>query len=140
MEDAMKKKTEDLITAWNTHDEGALLSLFTEDCVYVDIATGVISRGQDELKAFIRETFAWSPDIKFELKSFFTAGDWAASEWIMSGTHSGDAPGMPATGKAFSVPGAWITEMHDGKIKRNSDYWNLAAFMQQVGMLHASPK
>ena len=32
--------------------------------------------------------------------------DWAILEWTMSGTHRADLPGMPATGKSFSVRGA----------------------------------
>ena len=37
----------------------------------------------------------------------FAVSDWAALEWVMSGTHTGDFPGMPATSRPFaSVRGA----------------------------------
>lgn len=54
----------------------------------------------------------------------------------MSGTHQGDFPGLPATGKRFSgIRGATILEIVSGKIRRESDYWDAAAFMKQVGLL-----
>jgi len=57
-------------------------------------------------------------------------------EWTMSGTHKGDFPGLPATGKRFSsIRGATIVELKDGKIIRCSDYWDAAIFMRQVGLL-----
>ena len=61
---------------------------------------------------------------------------WAAIEWAMSGTQKGDAPGMPATGKPFSsVRGATILELERNKIRRESDYWDAATFMKQLGLL-----
>src|SRR5690348_10249776 len=54
----------------------------------------------------------------------------------MSGTHKGDFPGIPATGKRFSsVRGSTILELEAGKIRRQSDYWDAATFMRQVGLL-----
>ena len=88
-----------------------------------------------ELEASIRGLFAWSPDVKFELKSCFGSGEWVASEWVMSGTHAGSVPGIPATGKSFSIRGSWIYELRKGRISRDCDYWNLASFLQQVGLM-----
>jgi len=59
----------------------------------------------------------------------------------MSGTlaHS-SIPGVPATGKKFSVRGAAITEFRGGKISRNTNYWNLASMLQQVGVMPGPPQ
>jgi steroid delta-isomerase-like uncharacterized protein len=53
----------------------------------------------------------------------------------MSGTHKGDFPGMPATGKRFSIRGVTILELEAGRIRRNADYWDAASVMRQVGLL-----
>ncbi len=54
----------------------------------------------------------------------------------MSCTHKGDLPGIPATGKCFSsVRGSTILELEASKIRRESDYWDAATFMKQVGQL-----
>jgi steroid delta-isomerase-like uncharacterized protein len=136
-----EKQMKQIVEAWNSHDPNRILTFFTDDCIYEDVAMGVVNRGKKEFTAFINSTVADFPDFKLEGKSAFQAGDWVGSEWVLTGTFAHSSiPGMPATGKKFSVRGASIAELRNGKIKRNSDYWNMAAFLQQVGLMPASPK
>jgi steroid delta-isomerase-like uncharacterized protein len=54
----------------------------------------------------------------------------------MSGTHEGNFPGIPATGNHISsVRGTTVLELEAGKIRRESDYWDAATLMRQVGLL-----
>jgi steroid delta-isomerase-like uncharacterized protein len=132
----VERVLDDWATAWSSHDTTKVLALFTDDCVYEDVTFGVVNHGKEELRAFADGTFAAIPDFKIELTARFVAGNWAAMEWVMSGTHKGDFPGMPATGKRFSaVWGTTIVELQGGKIRRNSDYWDAATFMRQVSLL-----
>jgi aerobic-type carbon monoxide dehydrogenase small subunit (CoxS/CutS family) len=39
------------------------------------------------------------------------------------------------TERFSSVPGSTILELEAGKIRRESDYWDAATFMKQVGLL-----
>ena len=126
---------DDWATAWSSHDADKILSLFTDDCVYEDVTFAAINRGKKELRAFAEGVFAGVPDLKIELTAGFVAGTWGVMEWVMSGTHKGDFPGMPATGKRFSTRGVTILELEAGKIRRNSDYWDAATVMRQVGLL-----
>jgi steroid delta-isomerase-like uncharacterized protein len=119
--------------AWNAHDAGRVAAYYTDDAQYEDVAMGIISRGKEQIKQFAEATFRSSPDLKFELVSGFVAGDRAASEWVMSGTHQGDFPGLPASGKPVSIRGASALELDGDKIRRSSDYWNLASLLQQMG-------
>jgi len=135
----VERMLEDYLAAWNSHDVEKIASFFTDDCVYEDVAMGAVNRGKEQVKAFVSGTFTAFPDFKLERTSSFVAGDWRGAEWIMSGTHTGDIPGLPVTGKSFSTRGASITELHEGKIRRNSDYWNLASFLQQLGLLPEAP-
>jgi steroid delta-isomerase-like uncharacterized protein len=136
---AEAEKTLDAWAAdWSAHDVDHLLSLFTDDCIYEDVTFGVVNRGKAELKAFADGIFAAFPDFKIELTARFAAGEWAGMEWIISGTHKGDLPGMRATNKGFSIRGATILELRSGKIRRNSDYWDLATFLRQVGLMASS--
>src|SRR5688572_31906744 len=98
----MEQMLDDWATAWSSHDPGRVLALFTEDCFFEDVTFGVVTRGKEELRGFANGAFAAVPDLKFELTSRFAAGKWAVIEWVMSGIHKGDFPGMPATGKRFS--------------------------------------
>ena len=76
-----------------------LFSLFTDDCVYEDLATGTLTHGKEELKAFFEAVFRAAPDFKVELTSHFSAGNWAGAEWTWSGTQTGDFPGIAASTK-----------------------------------------
>jgi predicted ester cyclase len=68
-------------------------------------------------RSFVERAFAAIPDFKYELKSRFAAGRWAVIEWVMSGTHKGDLPGIPATGKRSSlIRGSTILELESRKI------------------------
>ena len=137
----VEKMMNDYLAAWNAHDVEKILSFFTDDCVYDCTPIGKTSRGKKELKDFINSTFTDFPDHKLETKSGFNTGDRSAGEWVMSGTFAHSSmPGVTATGKKFSIPGATITEIRGGKISRVTNYWNMAAFMQQVGLMPAPPK
>ena len=125
--------------AWNSHDVDQIVSFYTDDCIHEDVAVGAVYHGKKELKASIPGLFVWSPDVKFELKSCFGAGNWVASIWVMSGTRARSVPGIPATGKKFSIRGASIYEVGKGRIRRDCDYWNLASFLQQVGLMPEAP-
>jgi steroid delta-isomerase-like uncharacterized protein len=132
----LERLLDDWATAWSSHDPEKVLALFTDDCVFEDVPFGVVTRGKEQLRSFANGAFAAVPDFKFELTSRLAGDDWAAIEWVMSGTHKGDFPGMPATGKRFSsVRGSTIFALKAGKIRRESDYWDAATFMRQVGLL-----
>src|SRR5215831_7683617 len=103
-------------TAWSSHDTTKVLSLFTDDCVYEDVTFGAVNHGKEELRAFADGVFAGIPDFKVDLTTRFAAGTLAGMEWVMSGTHKGDFPRMPATGKHFSIRGVTILELQAGKI------------------------
>ena len=138
---------DDWAMAWSSSDSSndseRVLALFVEECFFEDVTFGVVARGKQELRSFVEGAFAAVPDFKYRLISRFATSQWAVIEWAMSGTHTGDFPGMPATGKRFAaVRGSSILELESGKIRRESDYWDAATFMRQVGLLpqhvHAS--
>jgi len=137
----LEKMMDDYSSAWNSHDVERILSFFTDDVVYEDLAEGKVCRGKKELKDYVSSMFIDMPDVKVERKSSFTTRNWSAGEWVTSGTFAHSSiPGMPATGKSFSVRGASIIEFRKGKISRESAYWNMTSFMQQVGLMPAPPK
>jgi steroid delta-isomerase-like uncharacterized protein len=126
--------------AWSSIDSSKdperVLSLFIDDCVFEDVTFGLVARGKEELRGFVERAFAAIPDFKYGLRNRFAIDQWAGIEWVMSGTHKGDLPGIPATGKRFSsVRGSTILQLEAGKIRRESDYWDAATFMKQVGVL-----
>jgi steroid delta-isomerase-like uncharacterized protein len=124
----------DVLAAWNSHDTEKTASFYADDIVYEDIGFSKTARGKEELRVFLNNFFAAFPDLNFELKSSFISGNWYCAEWVWSGTHKVDMPGLPATGKRFSIRGVSVGELKEGKIKRSSDYYNKMDFLQQVGI------
>src|SRR5436190_10312562 len=130
-----KRAIDNWAALWSAHDMDRLLPLFTEDVVYEDVTMGVMNRGPAQLRAFGEGFFSGFPDITFELRSSFANGSSGGAEWIMRGVHTGDLPGMPATGKRIEVRGASIFEFAGDKIRRCSDYWDMVTFLKQLGLM-----
>lgn len=127
------------MAAWRSHDVEKILSFYTDDCIFEDLAISRVLNGKEELRAYIKEGFTNLPDFRIEAKSSFASGDHVCIEWIMSGT-SGNLPGMPVTNKSYSVPGVAVIELKEGKVKRETDYWDTSSLMRQLGVLPASPQ
>jgi steroid delta-isomerase-like uncharacterized protein len=126
---------EEWATLWTAHDMERLLPLFTEDLVYEDVTLGAVNRGPTQLRAFGEGFIAGFPDVTFELTSACADGTRGGAEWIMRGTHDGDLPGMPATGRRVEIRGASAFEFRDDKICRCTDYWDMAMLLKQLGLM-----
>jgi steroid delta-isomerase-like uncharacterized protein len=124
---------ENLCAVWSGGDLVEVDHIFTDDLVYEDVtADGFRVTSKEEVKEIIATNLAAVPDMKDELTRFIQAGDWAAAEWVWSGTHTGDYPDFPATGKSFFVRGVSILQFEDGKIKRDIMYWDVYDFLHQL--------
>ncbi len=126
---------EEWAASWSAGDMDRLASIFTDDCVYEDVTMGVLTHGKAELKAFADGIFAAIPDFAIELSARFATNRWGGMEWTMSGTHRGDLPGLPATGKPFTLRGSSILALSSGRIARCTDYWDMTAFLKQIGAM-----
>lgn len=137
----IKKMLGEYMLAWNSHDVDKILSFFTDDGIYEDVSLGIVKHGKKEIIEFTNSMLLDSPDVKFELKSVFGTSDWAGIEYVMSGTHvHSSIPTIPATGKTFSIRCASILQLHKGKISRETDYYNLVTFLQQLGLMPRQAK
>jgi steroid delta-isomerase-like uncharacterized protein len=131
----LKRMLEEYAASWSSGDPDKIASFCTDDCVFENVGGGSVHRGHEELKAWAAGVFAAIPDFKLEVKSLFVAGDWAGCEWIETGTQTGEMPPFPATGKSFSVRGASIVEVREGKVSREAMYWDSATFLRQLGLM-----
>ena len=123
--------------AWSSGDAGKILPLFTEDVHFEDVPLGVVTKGHAELRGFVTGMLGALADVRFEVTSRFVAADGTsgALEWIFHGRQVKDVPGLPATNTPFHVRGSSVVQFRDGKIARESDYWDLTTYMKQVGLI-----
>ncbi len=130
--------------AWSTNDPEKMFGLFSETFIYEDVPSGHQCRTLDELKAFFERTFSFSPDFKIILKGGFLNGDFACFEWTMTGSNpgeqakNGDHSDQPTLEKTYPTRGITIWELDGGKVKRNSDYYDLCSLFGQAGLIKAS--
>ena len=62
------------------------------------------------------------PDQKFETLEMIEEGDKVVVSWNGPGTHLGDFPGFPASGKVIKMTGMTIYSFTDGKV---SGHWQM---------------
>ncbi len=48
------------------------------------------------------------PDQRFDIQELFADGNAVVMTWLWAGTHKGDIPGFPATGKPIRMSGATV--------------------------------
>ena len=77
--------------------------------------------------------FAAMPDMRISVTNRIARGEQLTVEWVASGTHVHDYPGLPATGRAFSIPGVTVVVRRNGKIVRESLYYDMAEVHRQLG-------
>jgi steroid delta-isomerase-like uncharacterized protein len=73
------------------------------------------------------------PDIKLTITNRVAHGNQVSAEWVATGTHNGELPGMPATGRPFTLRGVTVTIREQGKIVREAIYYDLHDLKRQIG-------
>jgi steroid delta-isomerase-like uncharacterized protein len=122
--------------AWNSHDGAKVADFMAEDVTYEVLGTSRVYRGREGVIGYVNDTNAGSGDYQFVHVDGLVEGNSFTWEWEMLGTHTGPPAGIPATNRKIRLRGVSIGHFDDeGKIKENRDYFNLADFLVQVGIL-----
>jgi steroid delta-isomerase-like uncharacterized protein len=72
------------------------------------------------------------PDLHFAVQEIVGEGNKIVMSWNLEGTHRGDIPGLPATGKRVKVSGLTIYYFTNGKITGHWQVIDRLGFKQQV--------
>jgi len=92
-------------------------------------------RGPEEFAKFVNEIRGAFPDIQVNVEDVFAAGDKVVLRWSGVMTHTGDAPGLPASGRTVRTGGITIARIVDGKIVEGWDHWDQLGMLQQIGAM-----
>jgi steroid delta-isomerase-like uncharacterized protein len=119
------------VHAWNAHDTLALDTILAPDGIHEDIALNFRGKGPKEVAAFMRQAMSAEPDFKWTVTNGIEDGKYVALEWTWTSTYTGPDPaGKQVTGKRISGRGASFAEVENGKIKRFTDYYDLASYFR----------
>ena len=77
------------------------------------------------------------PDLHVTIDDLLTDGDRFASRTTVTGTHTGDLMGMPATGKRISVEAVNIGRIGNGQAKERWGGLNMYSLLTQLGVIPA---
>ena len=121
--------------AVSARDLDAMIAHLADD-VIEDITPVGILRGTGEVRAFFSELFAAFPDFQFGVEQATSTAGTSVVQWRATGTFRG-APfqGIEPTGRRVDIRGCDCIEVDDGKITRNTAYYDGAAFARGLGML-----
>jgi len=126
------------LAAWNAHDSAKAAGYFADNVVYYDASMGKPVEGRDAAKTGVIDNFLTAvPDAVWTMKgNAVVQGDRVAFEWEFSGTNTGAwGDGTAATGKKFSITGASVFQVKDGKIVTQSDYYDALGLYKQLGLM-----
>jgi steroid delta-isomerase-like uncharacterized protein len=129
--DSGKAVVQAYIDAWNKHDSVAIDTLLAPDAIHEDFAQNFRGRGSAAIVNFMRGHVAVQPDFKWQVTNSIEEGRYVALEWTWTGTYTGPDPtGKPVTNRRISGRGASVAELEKRKIKRITDYLDLASFFR----------
>jgi len=119
---------------WNAHDVTKAFDVFTEDIVYEDVPSGASASGDEEFRAFAQGFFDACPISSFELGQSACQGQQGFFEWTWTARDSSGCNFPIGTDKLFTVRGVAVIAIQ-GRISRNSDFWDFATVLTQLGKL-----
>jgi len=119
---------------WAGGREELIPALFAEDCVDHMPVPGQ-RPGHDGLRDVLRAFHAAFPDQEMELHGVLEDGDFGVDFWTFRGTHTGDLPGIPATGRRVVFMGIDVARIGaDGRIAEIWHVEDMAALWRQLGV------
>lgn len=112
---------------------GMLENDYAEHAIVEDSMFAQPFVGRAAIIARKRTGMAAIPDLQINVTNRIAYGSQVVVEWVSSGTHSGDFPGLPASGKPFSIRGLTVVVREGGKIVREAIYYDMREVQRQLG-------
>ncbi|HEX7814398.1 ketosteroid isomerase-related protein [Dyella sp.] len=119
--------------AFNRGDWQDMLDCLSDDVAH-DINQGQRETGRDTFAAFLaRMHRSYAEQLNDIVVMVSPDGRRAAAEYVVHGQYLADDEGLPpATGQRYVLPGGAFFELHEGRITRVSNYYNLNDWVAQV--------
>ncbi len=117
----------------NARNVDALQNDYAEDAVVEGSMFPEPFVGRAAIAARIGAEMLAFPDLRVEMTNRVVHGNQVTVEWVATGTHTGDFPGFPASGRSFSIPGVTVVIRERGKIVRESLYYDMEVVRHEFG-------
>jgi steroid delta-isomerase-like uncharacterized protein len=119
---------------YNSNDLDGLGDVVAENLLAPKIMPGM-KPGLEGAKQVHTTTLIGMPDWHTAIDDLIAEGDKVVARITMSGTHTGDFWGIPATGKRVEFTGIYIVRIADGRIVEHWGEEDGVSLLQQLGVL-----
>ena len=102
---------------------------------YVDHGPMGEMRGIEAFKEIVRMWRAAVPDVNCAIENWFESGEMAAWNVHVTGTHTGEMMGIPATGRSFDYVTPNIARFANGKPTEHWADQGMFQLLTQIGAL-----
>jgi len=121
---------------WNERRTGAIEMFMVEDTEHEQTGRKW-PFFKSEFKSFHDHMLAAFPDLWFCVEEVIVDGDWSSARFIASGTHLGNAEGLPsATGRKFEVAGCVMIRWEQGKAVETLYNYDQVGLLKQIGVIN----
>ena len=119
---------------WNRRNPAIIDELMAPDYVHHDVLSPE-AFGLDGYKQFADRYLSAFPDLQMTIHDEVVTVDRIVTRWTATGTHDGDLPGLPRTGKKVSVTGITIARLSNGKFVESWNNWDALGMLRQLGAI-----
>jgi steroid delta-isomerase-like uncharacterized protein len=125
--------------AWSQDDLAVFLDVVSPEVRWEDPLLPAPFTGHEGATGFFQGARQGFPDMHFELVGeplVDVANNRVSAEWVMTGTHKGEfPPGVPGSGKSFSVPGSDTWEVgEDGRAVSVHAHYDTLTLLKAIGL------
>ena len=131
----MPKVIDDHFKALTDHDVKAIAAGYADDAQAFSPNWEGAKTGVAGITEVYNRYFSSTPDLTYKVLNTINAGDNVAVEYTSGGTLSNPESGTPdyMKGKKYSLTYCAVFTIKNGKIVKESDYFDQVAFLKQVG-------
>ena len=112
---------------------GALKDDYHDDAVVEDAMHSEPFVGKQAIMGRKNMIMTAASDAKITITNRIVYGNQVTAEWVAEGVHTGDLPGLPASGRSFSIRGVTVVIRQNGKIVRESLYYDVNELHRLLG-------
>lgn len=138
----MRALVDTSVQAFNTADWELWRSVHAPNCSYDDVSNNRRSTGFDEIIRSYQQTRSAFPDLKGTITSFRAAGSEAISEFLWTGTHTGDFPTpmglIPPSGQTVTIRSVLLMKVENDLLTETRHYVDALNLLRQINALPAS--
>jgi steroid delta-isomerase-like uncharacterized protein len=120
--------------AYNSNNLEALNDVVAADVLTPKIMPG-LPPGIEGAKVVHQTTLRGMPDFHTAIDDLIAEGDKVVARVTMTGTHTGDFWGMPATGRRVKFTGIYVVRIAGGKIVEHWGEEDGVGLLQQLGVM-----